>query len=338
MEQYTASETQQSKADIGLAGQPGEQFLAANDTLVKTAQQAVHPFSFRLSPTAQGIQVNGDEPAVMIASRIIEQIVQATGGNKIADASMLDTTVSAVMSNALKLDLAFRLPGLSHPVVPKSLSQLAFMQMLLSPGQQLILGVGPTGTGKTHLAIAAALNHLAEERVKHIVITKPHVMMEGEVVTATTRQELENDSQFDFFEDILRDLIGYQPFNHLVEQRKLELLPLGHMRGRTFNNAFVIVDEAQNMTVRKMRMAVTRIGQASRMVVTGDPAHVDLQGDETSGLAHLIGLLQGTDIAKIHHFENSQIIRNSFVARLEALYAGQNENAGQQENSPAFAA
>lgn len=332
MENYAAPTTQQRAQEIGLAGLPGEQFLAANDALVKTAQQAVHPFSFRISPTAQGVQVSGDEPAVMIASRIIEQIVQATGGNKIADAALLDATVSKVKANTLKLDLAFRLPGLTHPVVPMSLNQVAFMQTLLSPGQQLILGVGPTGTGKTHLAIAAALNHLAEERVKHIVITKPHVMMEGEVATPASRLELENDSQFDFFEDILRDLIGYQPFNQLVEQRQLELLPLGHMRGRTFNDAFVIVDEAQNMSVRKMRMAVTRIGRASRMVVTGDPTHVDLRGDETSGLAHLIGLLQGTDIAKIHHFENSQIIRNSLVARLEELYAGQ------REPSAAFAA
>ncbi len=168
--------------------------------------------------------------------------------------------------------------------------------------------------------------------MKHIVISRPHVVMEGEVVTSATRLEMEADSQFEMFEDILRDLVGYQKFTELTEEKKLELVPLGHMRGRTFNDAFIIIDEAQNMTIRKMRMAVTRIGRSSRMVVTGDPAHVDLRGDEPSGLVHLMDLLKGTDIAKVHHFENSQIIRNSIVARLEELYADR------MKSSPAFAA
>lgn len=332
METYFFPTAQQRTQEINLQGHPGGQFLVTHDDLVKAAQRAVLPFRFQISPTPQGIQINGDEVAVMVASRIIEQIVKATAQQGMTDASMLKAAISTVVANALKLNLAFRLDGLSYPIAPKSFSQVAYMQTLLSPREQFIIGVGPTGTGKTHIAIAAALNQLAEERVKHIVITRPHVVMEGEIVTSATRQELEADSQFEIFEDILRDLIGYQRFTQLVEERKLELVPLGHMRGRTFNDTFIILDEAQNMTIRKMRMAVTRIGRASRMVVTGDPTHVDLRGDETSGLIHLLNLLQGTDIAKIHNFENSQIIRNSLVARLEELYAGQ------RTSSPAFAA
>ncbi len=323
---------QQHSLDIDLHGQLGEQFLVTHDDLVKTAQKAVLPYRFNVLPTAQGVQINGDNVAVLIASRIIEQVARAVSGTDVADASFKKATISTVVANALKLDLAFRLKGLSFPVAPMSLSQVAFMQTLRSPGEQLIIGIGPTGTGKTHLAIAAALNQLAEERVKHIVITRPHVVMQGEVVTAASRQELENDSQFEFFEDILRDLIGYQKFTQLVEERKLELVPLGHIRGRTFNDTFIILDEAQNMTIRKMRMAVTRIGRASRMVVTGDPIHIDLRGDEPSGLVHLLNLLRGTNLAQIHQFENTQIIRNSLVARLEDLYAGQ------PDNNQAFAA
>lgn len=332
MEYFAAPTRQQRTLDVRLGSQPGEQFLVTNDSLVRAAQRAVHPFSFRVTATAQGVRLEGDDAAVMIASRVLEQIVKTTGGTATPDPALLESTVSSVMASALKLDLAFRLKGLTFPVEPMSMSQVAFMQTLLAPHEQLVFGVGPTGTGKTHLAIAAAINQLAEERVKHVVITRPHVPMEGEVVTAAARQEMVADSQFDFFEDILRDLIGYHAFEQMVEQKQLELVPLGHLRGRTFNDCFIIVDEAQNMTIRMMRMAVTRIGRASRMVVTGDPNHVYLRGEEQSGLVHLLGLLEGTDIGKVHQFENSQIVRNSLVARLEELYAGQ------QPAAPAFAA
>lgn len=332
MDSFFVPTTQPRRQEIDLHGHPGEQFLVTHDEIVRAIQRVIRPFQFRVSPTAQGINIDGDDAAVIVASRILERVIQATGGRSAPDAATLDTAISTVVENALRLDLAFRLKGLSYPVAPKSFSQAAFMQTLLTPAEQLVLGVGPTGTGKTHIAIAAALNQLAEERVKHIVISRPHVVMEGEVVTSATRLEMEADSQFEIFEDILRDLVGYQKFTELTEEKKLELVPLGHMRGRTFNDAFIIIDEAQNMTIRKMRMAVTRIGRSSRMVVTGDPAHVDLRGDEPSGLVHLLDLLKGTDIAKVHLFENSQIIRNNIVARLEELYADR------LETSPAFAA
>ncbi len=134
---------------------------------------------------------------------------------------------------------------------------------------------------------------------------------------------MEYDSQFEFLEDIFRDLIGYDKFLQFKEQRKLELVPLGHFRGRTFNDSFIILDEAQNMTVRKMRMAVTSIGRASRMVITGDPIHVDLRDEVPSGLPHLLDLLEDTDLARVHYFEHKQIIRNNLVAKLEKLYADQ---------------
>ncbi len=323
---------QQHSLNIDLQGRPGEAFLVMHNDVVKTVKRAVLPYRFEIVVTAQGVQLNGDDVAVLVASRVLERILRKAGGPDTADVASKGALVSGVIANTLRMDLAFRLEGVSFPVTPMSFSQVAFMRALRDPSQQLIIGIGPTGTGKTHLAIAAALNQLAEEKVKHIVITRPHVVMEGEVLTPAMRQELESDSQFDFFSDILRDLIGYQRFAQLVEQRKLELVPLGHIRGRTFNDTFIILDEAQNMTVRKMRMAVTRIGRASRMVVTGDPTHVDLRGDEPSGLVHLLNLLEGTEIARIHRFESTQIIRNNLVARLEELYSGQ------QDSSQAFAA
>lgn len=323
MESISPSTTGPSTQEVLLPGQLGERFIDAQVELLRAAENALLPYRFQLSPTHQGIQIAGDDVAVVVMSQILERIRDLVSVSPSVDPSALRVAASNVIANNLKRDLAFRLKGLRHPLQPLSLSQVAFMRTLLVPGERLIIGLGPTGTGKTHIAIAAALNQLAEERVKHIVITRPHIVMEGEVQTAASRNELEYDSQFEFFEDILRDLIGYQEFSRLIEGHKLELTPLGHMRGRTFNESFIIVDEAQNMTVRKMRMAATRLGRGSRLVVTGDPAQVDLRGDETSGLSHLLGMIEGTDIATVHRFQNSQIIRNGLVARLEELYSRQ---------------
>ncbi len=316
MEYYLSPTAQQTTQEVVLQEQFSKKLFAANAPLIKDLQLAVRPFLFKISPSSQGVLITGDKIGVLIAERVIERLSNA----KIDETSHEDT-IASVIKDALKRDLVFRLNGLSRPVAPMTLNQLAFIQTLTSRSEQLIIGAGPTGTGKTHMAIAVALNQLAEGRVKRIVITKPHVVMEGEVVTPMIRQEMEYDSQFDFLEDIFRDLIGISKFLELKEQRKLELLPLGHFRGRTFNESFIILDEAQNMTIRKMRMAVTSIGRSSRMVITGDPIHVDLRDGDPSGLPHLLELLQNTDLAKVHYFENNQVIRNTLVSKLERLYA-----------------
>ena len=322
MDTLTAEATQPNVTEISLPDLFCNHVLSEHDNLVKAIRKAVLPYHFHLSRAIGAIQISGDEVAVNLAAKILQRVcdTQPDCGN--AEPTLVKATISSVVSNALRRELAFRLKGLPYPLQPKSLSQVAFMNMLLEHDHTLMFGLGPTGTGKTHMAIAAALNQLAKEEVKSIVITRPHVVMKGEVVTPKTRAELEFDDQFVYFEDILRDLVGNEEMKTLISHRKLELIPLGHMRGRTFNEAFLLIDEAQNMTVRKMRMAVTRVGWNSRMVITGDPGQADLMGDEPSGLNHLLDLLQGTDLARIHKFEQQEIVRNAFVARIEELYAG----------------
>ncbi|MDP1632829.1 MAG: PhoH family protein [Caulobacter sp.] len=286
-------------------------------------EQALRPYHVHLSPQPGGVGVKGDDTAVTLTVRMFEAIgeVQRSTG-RLDLAAMLDA-VADVVPNALKHDLAYRLTGINHPLRPMSLSQVAFMNAMLHADRSLIFGVGPTGTGKTHLAVAAGLSLLAEGRFKHLVITRPHVLMEGEVMTPALRAETGPDDQLTAVEDALHELIGHEALKRLMDSGQIEITPLGRMRGRTFNDSFIIVDEAQNMTVRKMRMVVTRIGRNARMVITGDHAQVDLPGDEPSGLAHLLGLVEGTDLALVHTFDRRQIIRNDLVARLETLYAGE---------------
>jgi len=298
-----------------------ERLFLGSNAPARRLELAVRPYRLKVTEQPRGARLIGDELAVMLAGRMIERIAttfQSTGG--VDDARIADA-ISSVVHVALKRDLAFRLIGLRQPLRPVSLSQVAFMNAILHAEHALTFGIGPTGTGKTHLAVAAGLNHVAESRFKSMIITKPHVRMEGEILTPETRADVAYDDQFAPIEDVLHDLAGHDEVRRLSNLGMVEVMPLGRLRGRTFNETFIVIDEAQNMTVRKMRMAVTRVGRASRMVITGDPTQHDLPPGEISGLGHLLHLIEGSDLAFVHQFQTEEVIRTDLVARLEALYS-----------------
>ena len=294
--------------------------------LIQVLEKSLQPFHFRAIASPTGIAVHGDGAAVAIVSRVLERAVKGTPAGSGDVSARPGSAIAPGIAYALQHDLPFLLKGIPRPVRPSSLSQVAYMNSLLSPDTPLTLGIGPTGTGKTHLAIAAGVNLLAEETIKHFVITKPHVRTDGEVVTATLRLETQYDEQFAYIEDILHDLIGHARYDELIASRGLEIAPLGRLRGRTVNDAFVLIDEAQNMTIGKMRMAVTRIGRNSRMVITGDPSQIDLYEDGESGLPHLLRMVERTDLAMIHRFETGEIVRSDLARQLEELYAQNADN------------
>ncbi|MDO8379805.1 PhoH family protein [Phenylobacterium sp.] len=306
---------------VALAPQLVERLISGQGAALRRIEQGLRPYHVQFSPRPDALALAGDEIAVTLAAAILEKIAELlrTEGSH---EGLVEEAIAAAIGHALKFDLAYRLKGISQAVRPMSLSQVGFMNTLLFSDRSLIFGVGPTGTGKTHLAIAAGLSLLAEGRIKHLVMTRPRVMLEGETMTAVLRAETAYDEQLTPIEDELRQLIGHDEIRQLTERGMIEVMPLGRMRGRTFNDSMLLVDEAQNMTVGKMRMAATRIGRNGRLVVTGDPAQVDLVGgDEVSGLTHLLKLVAETDLAAVHRFETYQIIRNPVVARLEALYS-----------------
>ena len=306
--------------DMRLPNQLAERLMTERDGPARWIEEAIAPFRSHIAPTGEGVQVSGEAVAVALTTAILENLSEVLAGNAHADNAALQDAIAAAVDTSLKHELAFRLTGLMLPIRPMSLNQVAFMQSLLTREKTLVLGLGPTGTGKTHLGIAAAINQLVLENVKYIVATRPHVIMEGEVLTSEKRQELDYDEQLNALADVFRDLLGFHEFNRLVEEQTIEILPLGRMHGRTFNEAFIIIDDAQNMSPRKMRMAVTRIGQGSRMLITGDAKKSELRDNQPSGLADLLDLLRGSDLADIHTFTRHQIIRNRIVAELEELY------------------
>ncbi len=289
--------------------------------LAMLTAQACAPYALQIHQRPNGLYIAGDKPARILAKAILQTASEAATQNTPISPDTLQALLPAVLRQVLSRELAMRLEGILAPVRPMSMAQLAFMDDLLDRSAPMVMGVGPTGTGKTFLAIAAGISLLAQDRVKHLIITKPHEMLNGEIITPEVRSEKRRDEQFNVYFDILNDLIGHDEVDALIAQSRLEIAPLGLLRGRTFNDAFIVLDEAQNTNVRWMRLAATRSGQRSRMVITGDPSQTNLRSGEASGLSHLMDLISGTDIARTHAFEPTHIIRNDTVAQLEALYA-----------------
>lgn len=279
--------------------------------------EAVAPFTLNIRIARDGAILTGDRPALLIAKRALE--AAATGDGLFVNA--LQRGLPEVVADLLKRDLAFRLEGVTRPLRALSVAQLAFMDDLLDLDKPMVIGLGPTGTGKTFLPLVAGINMLAKETIKHFIVTRPHQMLEGELMTAETRAETKADEQFAVFTDILTDLIGPDETDSLIAHRKLEILPVGALRGRTFNDSMIFIDEAQDLTVSKMRMCATRLGENSRMAICGDPSHTELRSGERSGFAHLLDMIRDQKMAAIHTFNAGMIVRNPIVAELDTLYA-----------------
>ncbi len=198
--------------------------------------------------------------------------------------------------------------------------QLHYAEALGSSDLDLILGIGPAGTGKTYIAVAAAVEALRAERVDRIVVTRPAVEA-GERLGFLPGDLAEKvDPYLQPIWDAFRGQFGEAELRSRRDRKQIEVAPLAFMRGRTLSNAFVIVDEAQNATIPQMKMVLTRLGEGSRMVVTGDPSQVDLPRHEPSGLAHAVGLLEGVVGVEVVRFAAVDVVRHRLVARVIAAY------------------
>jgi phosphate starvation-inducible PhoH-like protein len=198
--------------------------------------------------------------------------------------------------------------------------QVHYVEALRDENLDLIFGVGPAGTGKTFLAVAAAVEALKQERVDRIIVTRPAVEA-GEKLGYLPGDLAEKvDPYLQPIWDAFRSQMNENDLKARRERRQIEVAPLAFMRGRTLSNAFVIVDEAQNSTVLQMKMVLTRLGEGSRMVVTGDPSQIDLVRADQSGLAHAISILENIPGVEVIRFATQDVVRHRLVAHIVEAY------------------
>ncbi len=198
--------------------------------------------------------------------------------------------------------------------------QIHYVEALRDQDIDLIFGVGPAGTGKTFLAAAVAVEAMRQERVDRIVVTRPAVEA-GERLGFLPGDLTEKvDPYLQPIWDAFRVHMSETELKTRRERRLIEVAPVAFMRGRTLSNAFVIVDEAQNMTTQQMKMVLTRLGEGSRMVVTGDPSQVDLPSSVRSGLSHALAILAGLPGVETVRFAAQDVVRHRLVGRIIEAY------------------
>ena len=203
-------------------------------------------------------------------------------------------------------------------ITPKSLAQKRYIDAIRK--YDLVIGIGPAGTGKTYLAMAMAVAHLMKQEVERIVLTRPAVEA-GEKLGFLPGDIAEKVNPYlRPLYDALHDMMDFDRASRLVERGVIEVAPLAFMRGRTLNDSFVILDEAQNTGPEQMKMFLTRLGYSSKAVITGDITQVDLPENKTSGLVEIQGILKGIDGIEFVYFSDRDVVRHPLVQEIIKAY------------------
>lgn len=210
-------------------------------------------------------------------------------------------------------------------VTPKTTGQRRYVEAIRD--HDLTFGIGPAGTGKTYLAMAMAVSALREEQVSRIILTRPAVEA-GEALGFLPGDLFEKLAPYlRPLHDALHDMMPVEDIQRAMERGVIEIAPLAYMRGRTLNNAFIVLDEAQNTTAEQMFMFLTRLGFGSRAVVTGDPSQVDLPRNKPSGLAEAVRALEGVEGVAVVPFSPRDVVRHPLVQRI--IHAYQKHRGGE---------
>ena len=211
-----------------------------------------------------------------------------------------------------------RSAGIKRAVQPRSVNQRRYIEAIEQ--SDMVFGVGPAGTGKTYLAVAMAVAAINAKKVSRIVLVRPAVEA-GErlgFLPGTLQEKV--DPYLRPLYDALYDLLDPERVDKMLEKNIIEVAPLAFMRGRTLNDAFIIMDEAQNTTIEQMKMFLTRMGNNSKAVITGDITQIDLPNPSKSGLVDAINVLNGVEGILFCHFEESDVVRHALVQRIVRAY------------------
>lgn len=210
------------------------------------------------------------------------------------------------------------IPESRKSVFPKSMMQAHYISEISK--RPVTFGIGPAGTGKTYLAVACALNEFFNERVSRIILTRPAVEA-GESLGYLPGDFIQKINPYlRPLYDALFDLVSFEKITQLIENNLIEIAPLAYMRGRTLNNAFIILDEAQNTTLSQMKMFLTRLGNNSKMVISGDQTQIDIDKPSKSGLIQSMKLLKNIDEVSFVKFSGKDICRHPIVEKIVSAY------------------
>ncbi|HPA13862.1 MAG TPA: PhoH family protein [Desulfobacterales bacterium] len=267
--------------------------------------------------------IQGDHIAAKLAENILNQLYDLLKNGYPVYSKDVDYAIRVLSSDDrihlkdIFLDTIY-VTSKKHAITPKSRSQKEYIDAIRS--YDMVFGIGPAGTGKTYLAMAMAVSALSKGQVSRIILTRPAVEA-GEALGFLPGDLAEKvDPYLRPLYDALHDMMRFEKASGLVDQGIIEVAPLAFMRGRTLNDSFVILDEAQNTTSEQMKMFLTRIGFSSKAVITGDITQIDLPPERISGLIEAKKILQGIDGIKFVFFSKTDVVRHPLVQEIIRAY------------------
>lgn len=277
---------------------------------VTGARVAMRGDTLTISGTADTV-----DRAVAVATRMIDTARQR-GALDSDDVLRMTLDASRDGDDA---DFRIALPGVRRIIQPKTPGQGAYLKAIAD--NDIVIGIGPAGTGKTYLAVAAAVDALSRKRVKRIILARPAVEAGESLGFLPGDLQAKVDPYLRPLYDALEDMMPMERMQKALETRVIEIAPLAYMRGRTLNDAFVILDESQNATNAQMKMFLTRLGANSKTVITGDKTQIDLPKREESGLLQIERILSHIDGIAIHYLTDVDVVRHRLVREIIRAYA-----------------
>ena len=289
----------------------------------ENANLIMREFGVGLRVDGLDIIVHGEEDRAAPAADVLECLLELSEQGEVVDNGRIQYCIELAKEGRAKdiLKLSGSTVGVTYrgkPVKCKTVGQKKYADSIRK--DTVIFGVGPAGTGKTYLAVCLAVKAFKSKQVERIILTRPAVEAGEKLGFLPGDLQTKVDPYLRPLYDALQEMLGLETYTKLMERGSIEIAPLAYMRGRTLSNAFVILDEAQNTTREQMKMFLTRMGEGSKMVITGDITQIDLPEGKKSGLTHAIRVLKDIEGIGICRLTDKDVVRHPLVMKIVRAY------------------
>ena len=269
--------------------------------------------------------IGEDETAVAKATEAIELLTHIVRKRGNLTPALFDDTIARVKgeSNGISASHSIEVHEVGRQIRPRTPGQATYIEAIRN--NDLVFAIGPAGSGKTYLAVAMAIEALKQQQIRKVVLVRPAVEAGESLGYLPGDMQAKINPYLRPLLDAIHEMVGYDQVQRLIAQDVIEVVPLAYMRGRTLNQSFIILDEAQNSTISQMKMFLTRMGHDSKIVVSGDPTQTDLPRSQQSGLADALkrlGKIKGVAAVKL---TQADIVRHRLVQKIVEAYDGQND-------------
>lgn len=273
--------------------------------------------------------IKGEDESVELAKKLVDQLSFMWAGNKSINTKKIryalyslkeepDVDLKKIFSEVILTTVR------GKTIFPKTIKQKEYVKAI--ENSDLVFGLGPAGTGKTYLAVALAIVALREKQVSRIILTRPVVEAGENLGFLPGDIQAKVNPYFRPLYDALNEMLEFEKYQKYMEKNVIEVAPLAYMRGRTLNDAFIILDEAQNTTPEQMKMFLTRLGEGSKAVITGDLTQIDLPRSKRSGLLDAERILKDIKTIKFVHFSKYDVVRHDLVQKIIEAYEKYNKD------------